>query len=173
MRFLEAMLLYCLLKESPPIGPAEQAEIDARDLVIARQGRMPELATVRQNRETPVADWALELLDGIADVARLLDHDEQGYLTAVQSCRDAVMNPELTPSARLLAELKTSGAGFFEYVLNLARSHHNYFLSLPLDDEKDRFLANTASRSAAEARTLESRSEAPLAEYLQQYFEQG
>ena len=38
LRFVEAVLLYCLLTDSPPIDSAELEEIDARDLLVAREG---------------------------------------------------------------------------------------------------------------------------------------
>ena len=37
LRFLEALLIYCLLADSPPIDSAEQSEIDRRDLIVARE----------------------------------------------------------------------------------------------------------------------------------------
>ena len=173
MRFLEALLLFCLLADSPPISQSEQREIDARELAIARQGRMPGLTTTRLGRETSVADWALELVDGIADVAALLDGGDQAYAAAVQSCRDAVRDPDLTPSARLLADLRTTGASFFEYALESARSKRDYFLALPFEGEKERFLAETASRSAAEARALDDDTAETFDEYQRRYFELG
>jgi glutamate--cysteine ligase len=41
LRFIEALLIYCLLADSPSISADEQAEIDARGLKVAREGRRP------------------------------------------------------------------------------------------------------------------------------------
>ncbi|MGH8284897.1 MAG: glutamate--cysteine ligase, partial [Steroidobacteraceae bacterium] len=47
MRFLEAFLALCLLKDSPPIGADEQAALDENHLIVARRGREPGLTLVR------------------------------------------------------------------------------------------------------------------------------
>ena len=132
LRFIEALLIYCLLAESPPISAAEQAEIDARDLTVAREGRRPKLAIVDGGRERPLREHGLELLAGVRGVAELLDADAEGYVAAVDAAAEALREPERTPSAALLAALKTEQASFFEYTLTLARTHAAYFRDFAL-----------------------------------------
>ena len=123
LRFIEALLIYCLLAESPPISAAEQAEIDARDLTVAREGRRPGLTLVgRRARATACSERGLELLAEVRAVAELLDADAQGYVAAVDAAAEALREPERTPSAALLAALKSEQASFFEYTLD-ARPH--------------------------------------------------
>ncbi len=172
MRFLEALLLYCLLAESPPIAQSEQQEIDATELAIAREGRKPGLAITRLGRQTRVADRALGLVDGVAAVAALLDDGDRAHSAAVQSCRDAVCDPDLTPSARLLAELRTEGASFFEYTLELARRQRDHFMALPFASSRAQHLADTASRSTAEARAREEADTEPFDDYRRRYIGQ-
>jgi glutamate--cysteine ligase len=50
MRFIEALLIFCLLADSPPIDAVEQQEIDRRDLAIAREGRRPGLKVAAGGR---------------------------------------------------------------------------------------------------------------------------
>jgi len=173
LRFLEAFLLYCLLTESPSMNAAEEREIDARDLLIARQGRMPKLVIARSDAETSVIDWGLELLDGIAEVAALLDEHDEGYAAAIESSREALLDPERTPSAQLMADLRDSGLGFYDYALDLARRHHDYFVSLSLGPDKEQSMAQIARRSITESENLERNSSVPFDEYLSQYFEQA
>ena len=170
--FLEALLLYCLLAESPPIAQSEQHEIDAAELAIAREGRKPGLTTTRLGRETHVADRALELVDEVAAVAALLDGEDRAYSDAMQSCRDAVRDPELTPSARLLATLRASGASFFAHALDRAQRQREHFLALPLESSRARHLADAASRSTVDARALEVESTEPFDEFRRRYFAQ-
>jgi hypothetical protein len=80
LRFIEALLIYCLLSESPPISAAEQDEIDARSLKVAREGRRPGLKFVDGGRERGLSERGLELLQGVGAVAELLDADAQGYV---------------------------------------------------------------------------------------------
>src|ERR1700737_4287063 len=65
LRFLEAFVALCLLRESAPIGESEQAGLDANHLLVARSGREPNLMLKRDGRDFPMLDWARELLDAM------------------------------------------------------------------------------------------------------------
>jgi glutamate--cysteine ligase len=170
LRFLEALLVYCLLADSPPIGAEEQSEIDTRDLGVARDGRRPGKTLVEGGRERPLADCAAELLAGVAAVAELLDAGGEGYVAAVEAAGEAVRDPSRTPSAALLAALEREQATFSEYTLALARAHAQYFQELALTDERDRALEAVACRSLEEAATLARGDGLPFPTYLERYF---
>ena len=170
LRFIEALLIYCLFAESPPISQAEQAEIDARDLMVAREGRRPDLELVDAGRERPLRERGLELTAGIREVAELLDADAEGYVAAVDAAAEALRDPERTPSARLLAALRSEQASFFEYTLSLARTHAAYFRDFALGAAREEALAETARRSLDDAEALAGRDPRPFADYLRDYF---
>ena len=73
-----------------------------------------------------------------ASVAELLDADAEGYVAAVDAAAEALREPERTPSAALLAALKTEQASFFEYTLTLARTHAAYFRDFALAERASR-----------------------------------
>jgi len=170
LRFIEALLVYCLFAESPPISAAEQAEIDGRDLDVAREGRRPGFRFRDGGRERSLGERGLELLDGIRSVAELLDAEAQGYVAAVDSAAEALRDPERTPSAALLAALRSEQASFFEYTLALARSHAAYFRDFALAPERQQMLEAAARQSREEAETLESKDSRSFEAYLQDYF---
>jgi glutamate--cysteine ligase len=170
LRFVEALLIYCLLAESPPISAAEQEEIDARDLTIARDGRRPGRKLVDGGRERSIGELGLELLAGIREVAELLDDERQGYVAAVDAAAEALRDPERTPSAAFLAALRSEQASFFEYTLGLARSHAAYFRAFALDPAREQALEQTARRSLEEAEALPGKDPRPFADYLRDYF---
>jgi glutamate--cysteine ligase len=170
LRFIEALLVYCLLTESPPISADEQVEIDARGLKVAREGRRPGLSFRDGGRERPLRERGLELTEGIRAVAELLDADAQGYVSAVEAAADALREPDRTPSATLLAALRTERASFFEYTLGLARSHTAYFRDFPLTPEREQMLEAAASRSHAEAEALVHHDSRSFEAFLRDYF---
>jgi glutamate--cysteine ligase len=170
LRFLEALLLYCLFAESPPISESEQAEIDARDLTVAREGRRPGLMLAEGGRERSLRERGLTLADGVREVAELLDGDAQGYVAAVDAAAEALRDPERTPSARLLHALRVERASFFEYTLELARSHAAYFLDFELSSAREEALGETARRSLADAEAAAGQDPRPFAQYLRDYF---
>lgn len=170
LRFLEAMLIFCLLAESPPLDSAEQIEIDRRDLTVAREGRRPGLKLMDHGRPRALTDWGLELVDRIGAVAELLDVDSEGYVAAVGSAREALRDTERTPSAVLLEGLRSEQASFFEYALALARAHHDYFAALPLAPERAEWLAAVAAQSLAKQAALERDTAESFDTYLSRYF---
>jgi glutamate--cysteine ligase len=169
MRLLEALLVRCLLVDSAPITGPEQAEIDARDLAVAREGRRPGLTLPHGGKTVALVDLGLELLEEVEQFAAVLDSGGNDYAEAVAAAKAAIREPALTPSARLLAALEHNRASFAEYVSGLAREHHDYFMSLPLTAAKSEFFARTAERSLAEAEALEAEDEVPFAEYVRLY----
>lgn len=174
MRFLEAFLVFCLLEPSPPIGADEQAEIDARDLTIARRGREPGLEVPVAGRTRDFRDWGRGLMDRVAGVAAALDAGrDEGYRAAADEGRRALDDPERTPSARLLATLRAEGAGFFEYVLDVAERHRGYFLALGVDPAERERLETLAARSLAETEALEAERSESFEQYLARYFGTG
>jgi len=171
LRFLEAALIYCLLADSPPIDAAEQAEIDARELLVAREGRRPGLLLPRDGRNERLTDWGLELCEPIGEIAALLDVGDEGYIAAVQAQRSVISDPSLTPSAQILDAMKAERVSFLELTLEVSRNYCGYFKSLSLSDEKEALFRRLAERSLEDTRRLEGEGGPPFDEYLARYFE--
>ena len=173
LRFLEALLIYCLLEQSPAVSADEQHEIDERDLAVAREGRRPKLKIPDQGRERDLEEQGLTLCAKVRAVAELLDADKQGYVAAVDAAIEALREPERLPSAQLLAALKSEQASFAEYTLTLARDHAAYFRDFALTPERERMLEEVARRSLEEAEVLAAGDEQSFEAYLQAYFSQA
>ncbi len=172
LRFVEAMLIYCLLVESPPIDAAEQVEIDSRDLSVAREGRRPGLTLPREGDAIRLRDWGAELTDRILAVAEVLDSDGEGYVAAVDAQRDALLDPDATPSAQLVSDMREKGQSFVDYALVATTAHSDYFRSLRLPQDKQAFFEATAAESLQRATALESQDVEPFEQYLEAYFGQ-
>ena len=171
--FMEALLIYCLLIESPPITQEEQAEIDMRDLLVAQEGRRKGLKLPRNGREVSFESWAIEILEPIRDVAAVLDTGGKDYLSAVDFQISAAKEPELTPSAQILAHMMETGTSFLDFTLECSNAHERYFSGLPLNLEKQEWLTRLAKVSLTEQQQLEKHTEQSFGDYLQGYFEQG
>jgi glutamate--cysteine ligase len=170
MRFIEALLILCLLTDSPPITAAEQQEIDRRDLTVAREGRRPDLKVVAGGGQRRLAELGAELVAAVGEVAELLDEKAEGYVAAVEHATAALRDPSATPSAGVLRDLEREHATFFEYALALAQSHHDYFLALGLGGEQERRFDDIAAQSLERAAALERERSQPFDEYLRDYF---
>lgn len=171
LRFAEAALIYCLLAESPPIDAVEQAEIDARDLAVALEGRKPGLMLLENGHDVSLQARGIVLVDRIQEVAAILDVDGEGYLAAVEAQRAALMEPKLTPSAQILEGIRDSDQSFLEFTLDLSKAHAEYFCQLRLSPEKTALFTTAAERSLERTQALEQLSGPTFEAYLASYFE--
>ncbi len=174
LRFLETLMLYCLFKPSPPISKIERREIDYNELETAHRGREPGLNLMRCGSATPLRDWALEVCDAMVDYAALLDGDDdrQPYGAALARQREAVLQPQLTPSARMLAEMRERHESFFEFAQRKALGHQQFFRERELDAERERALQQEALQSVERQREIEAADELDFDSYLEAYFAQ-
>ena len=173
MRFLEAFLALCLLKDSPPIDSSEQAALDQNHVTVARRGREPGLTLSRDGRVTPMLSWARELVAELQGICDILDSGDAAHpyaaALAVQAAK--LDDAALTPSARLLQEMRQSGESFFDLALRTSMEHKKYFLDLYQPDAaRLAEFAAEAQRSAAEQIAIEMADKGTLDEYLARYF---
>jgi glutamate--cysteine ligase len=172
--FLEAFMLFCLLQDSPPISGQEQAEIDRNLEQVAHRGRDPELQILRQGEGVSLTAWAEEICTGMQAICKELDRVGQrgGYSTALERQLDLVRDPELTPSARMLAIMRERGEGFSQFAQRMSLQHHSYFEELELDASREQVFVEEAERSRQQQRVMEESDEPPFAQFLQDYFAQ-
>jgi glutamate--cysteine ligase len=173
LRFLEAFLALCLMKESRPIDPAEQGALDQNHLTVARRGREPGLQLSKDGRPIAMLDWAREILDQMQGVCEILDRGDvsRPYAAALATQAAKLDDVALTPSARLVKELRETGESFFDLALRMSVLHKNYFLELypPNPGRLAEFAGETAA-SHEKTAAIEAAPQAPFQEYLADYF---
>lgn len=173
MRFTEALLVYCMLEDSPPLSNEGAADASWNQTVTARRGREPGLRLRLDGDEIALADWAALIMDKVAAVAELIDRHERTdvYNEAVRVMRERVEDSEATPSARILDELATSGASFFEFAMTTAQSHANYFASMgPMPEARRRLFEEETEASRQRQRDIEAADVLSFDDYLEKYF---
>jgi glutamate--cysteine ligase len=174
LRFLEAFLALCLMKDSPPIGDSEQSALDQNHVTVARRGREPGLTLWRDGRTVPMQEWAQELLDSMTGICEVLDRGDPSrpYSQALAVQAAKLANVELTPSARLMEELASTDESFFDLALRMSKTHKDYFLDLyPPNEERLAEFAAQAQESLAKQASIEAGDKASTYEqYVQRYF---
>jgi len=173
LRFLEAFLALCLLKESPYVESGEEGSLDQNHLTVARRGREPGLELWREGRRFPMREWAAELLDSMEGICELLDRGDPNrpYAHSLATQAAKIQDAGRTPSARLLAELEETGESFFELGLRMSRAHKAYFLELYTPNaERLGELAAEARHSLEQQSALEAAEQGSFEAYLASYF---
>jgi glutamate--cysteine ligase len=173
LRFLEAFLALCLMKQSPPIADSEQSLLDQNHVTVARRGREPGLTLWRDGRQVPMVVWAQELLDSMTGICEVLDQSDASrpYSQALAVQAAKLADVSLTPSARLMEELTTSDESFFDLALRMSRTHKQYFLDLyPPNEERLAEFAAQAQESLARQAAIEASDKGTYEQYVERYF---
>lgn len=172
LNFLEILMLYCLLQDSPLIDRTEQKEIDKNQSDTAHHGRQPGLKLHNNGKTIQLADWANELFSDMSGIAELLDAgtNQQIYQNALNHYWQSVKNPELTPSAQILAEMINNEEPFYPFSMRHSKQIASYFESLTLSEERIRFFEKTAEDSLKEQQRLEQTNSLSFDEFLQRYY---
>ncbi len=173
LRFLEAFVALCLLKESPPIAAAEQQALDHNHLEVAHRGRQPGLTLWRDGREVAMREWARELLEEMAGPCEILDRGNpmRPYSLALEVQRAKLEDVARTPSARMMGELAATGETFSQLALRMSRQHKAYFLDMyPPNEARLAQFAREARESLDRQSAAEAADRGTFEDYLAQYF---
>jgi glutamate--cysteine ligase len=170
-RFLDAFLLFCALDESPAISALE-GQVHARNFArTVKEGRRPGLTLTRHGEEVPLKDWALELIERIRPVAQLLDgqHNDGAVHTASLALQEAKVNdPSLTPSARVLEEVRAIGSSA-AFGLRQSELHAAWFRESPLMPVEESLFDEMATASLAEQRAIEATDTGSFDDFVAAY----
>ena len=174
LRFIEIFMLFCLLAESEQICFSEREEIDQNELDVAHKGRDPELKLCRNTSKVLLKDWASELLDGMQSVSELLDQHkpDSPYKNSLSMQIEKVKNAELTPSARMLDEMRETREGFYHFAKRMSQKHNQYFTKLKLSKDRELFFDDEARKSLQGQSKIEAADNMSLDDYLESYFNQ-
>ena len=169
-RLLDAFLLSCLLRDSPPDSPQESARIQANQSAVVDCGRDPDLRLDDGNGMLSRAAWANRILDDCAVVADLIDEVSGDGLVgeAVRAQRAKVARPERTPSARILERIRETETSYRLFALTRSASHKAYFREDSLSRDRIAFYEELSRASSAE----QARREADERETFDAYFAQ-
>jgi len=170
--FLEVFMLFCLLQDSPELSKNEIGAIDENLLLVAHKGREPGLDLRRGEEKITLQDWASELCHKMTAVASLLDRANycENYFSSVKSQIASVLDSDLTPSARMLAEMRSHDEGFFHHAHGMSIHHNQYYKNHPLSEDKIKFFEDMASESLAKQKQIEDEDVISFDEYLENYF---
>jgi glutamate--cysteine ligase len=173
MQFLSLLMLYCLLLPSPVISPRERRWIDANEVLAAHRGREPGLRLQRVDGEISLRDWGRQVLRAMEPLAALLDGQAEGAVSdALRAQQFKMAEPEATPSARVLAEMRAAGEGFAAFAWRLSERHREGFRRLELDPARADLLHRLAEESRQRQAQIEAADDCDFDLFLGRYFAQ-
>jgi glutamate--cysteine ligase len=172
MRFLDILLLHCLLEDSPPDTPRELLAIARNKLRGAQEGRRPGLKLERRGEQVPLTDWGKEVVKACEPIAVELDAVRGGaaYRDALEAARSALGDPDGVPSARVLhAMARNHGNSHVRFTLAESLSHRGTLLGIPLRPEVEERFARLAKESLEKQKKIEASDRVDFETYRQRY----
>ncbi|WP_409274174.1 glutamate--cysteine ligase [Pseudomonas sp. KCJK9111] len=156
-RFLDAFLLFCALDDSPQLNNNECSQCTSNFLSVVKEGRRPGLKLQRDGQPVPLKDWASELIAQIGQLANLLDQAQGGddHVQALQAQQAKVDDPELTPSAQVLARMTEHDESFIAFSLRQSRLHAQTLREQPLSPDQQQAFETLARESLAKQSQME------------------
>ena len=127
MAFVHLVLINNLLNESPPLSRADCKLQRDNQVLVAWHGRDPDLKIKAGADLEPrnFREAGLDWVAGMADLARRLDREIgcERYERSLEAQLAKFRDPELTPSAQMLREMRTQRLGHIDFGLQLLQRH--------------------------------------------------
>ncbi|MCB1678374.1 MAG: glutamate--cysteine ligase [Halioglobus sp.] len=193
-RFLDTFLLHCLLQDSPPCDDDERDRQAANLEAVVNRGRQPGLQLDTGAGHRPLKEWAEELLDAMRPVARLLDAaagvpaagvpaagdpaagvpaaDTAAHTQSLAQQVAKVADSELTPSARVLREMREQDLPFFRLAMAYSTGWADHFRRRPLTPAVQAQFDAECRRSLAAQSDIEASDTLSFEQYLDSFFSQ-
>lgn len=171
-RFLDSFLLYCALQDSPQFSPETCRQTRENFAAVVNRGREPGLLLNHAEQQISLTDWASQLLDGIADCARLLDqaNNSDEHMQALELQKAKVADVELTPSAMVLAALREKKCSFAQLSLDQSLQHANSMRNPPLEPQVQQRYLQLAKDSIARQKEVEQNDSISFDEYMEEFY---
>ncbi len=172
--FLEALFLFCLLADSPPLDARERRESNCNEVKVAHDGRAAGVKLACAGRERELSEWGRELCERVTPACELLDRacDTERYTRALAGCKALFDDPEATPSARMIAQMRDAGEGFVSFTRRKSNEFGEYFKTRRLSESQARHFDEASGKSEEERGELEAADNVTLDEYVADYFSQ-
>jgi glutamate--cysteine ligase len=106
-------------------------------------------------------------------ICEMLDHGDaqRPYAAALELQQAKIDDPRLTPSARTLDELRSTGESFADMALRMSRVHKEYFLDLyPPNEQRLAEFAAEARESLERQAAVEAADRVTFDQFLANYF---
>lgn len=170
LQFVEAFLLYCLLAGDDALDCQGYTECKTNIQTVVNRGREPGVTLLNGGSEQSLQDWANTILDDMSEItSQLQDGDTQSL---IESYRNRITQPELTPSGRIYDLLKDGTKGFATVGMEFSDKTAAYFKQSPLPADAFEYYRSSAKQSLVKQAETEATDSISFEEYLGAYFAQ-
>lgn len=170
---LEMLMMFAWLADPAPLTAAEQASSTHNVQTVAHRGREPGLMLQGPDGDIPLKQWGTDILDTLQPIAQWLDSGRETplYVPALAEQQARLDDPDLTPSARMIAGIRKTGS-FFEHAQVISREHDAELRKAPHDDALFAQLSQLVEESRQKQAEMEAESQGDFEDFLAAYLGQ-
>ncbi len=170
IHFMDLFLSYCLFRPSPKLNESECAEVSDNQKAVVLEGRKAGFSFKQKGQSISLKDWANDLFADMAQLAKQLDDKKSvtHYSAALNAMKLRIEQPELTPSAQVLAKMAEHNMSFREFALRQAHDLSHSFKG-KMTEESNQDWMRIAEKSVQNQKDIESKDLVPFTQYLAQY----
>jgi glutamate--cysteine ligase len=170
--FLDVFLLYCVTRPSVMMNAEQYHETEVNLSAVVDHGRDPELKLSNEQKSIGLSTWALQLFAEMQEVALVLDqaNGNTHYSVALQLEKQKILDPSLTPSAKILQRLIDQQSDNGALGLVLAEDYKQQLLDSEYTFMNVDELAEHARVSLEKQRVIEQQDNISFDDFLSSYF---
>ena len=169
--FLEVLLAYCFIKQDQYFTDDEIRSINHNDLLVAKQGRDPNLVLIKDRTNISLKEWGNQIIDNLLPIAAVLDSNKNQYTDAVDQMREKINDANQTLSGRLLDKISNSNMNFFELGTSIGEENKKHYLNLNQSDNPNwNLLEKEAIDSHNQQKILEKENGESFEAFVENYF---
>ena len=173
--FMDTLLMYCLLTESPPIGKDEAETIKNNHEKVINNGRDVNQIINLNGDEGTALDFSEKILSELKEISITLGgsvfkEDRNLWAESIDLQIKKLKNIDETLSGKVLNDLLKKNMSFREFGLKLANEHSQYFKT---DQRYENLFFEEAAKVSLEKQDeIDAQIEPDFESYLKEYFSQ-
>ncbi len=169
--FLDLLLLFCAIADSPSIDNNEFIQIKSNLNIAIERGRDIESKINIFNHESSIKDFTLNLIDELVILANLMDNacGTNMYSYHLNNIKNKIVIPHNLYSLQLLDSIKNSQLNSTDLGVKLASKYRDKFTKYNLSPEKILHFQTIADNSILEQQKLEKSDKWSIQKYIENY----
>lgn len=170
--FLDVFLLYCVTHPSEMMDAEQYHETELNLRAVVDHGRDPQIMLSNEGQPSGLTTWALQLFTDMQKVALVLDeaNNTDKFTTALQLEKQKILDPSLTPSAKILHQLVSQECDNGTLGLALAEDYKKQLLESDYQFMDAEDLAEHARLSIEKQHIIEQQDKVSFDDFLSSYF---
>lgn len=168
IHFLDALLMYCLLTNSPDHDDQLCASVSNNVRAVVYNGQDTTTLVNDMGRDRSIKSWGTEVLDGVMQVAQWLDsvNGVDVYQRSVTVQQAKVADAGLIPSARIIEDMRADTKPFSRFAMDQSLVHKAEFQQQTLSPAELSYFQELAAQSVRDHALIESQPGPTFDAYL-------